>query len=466
MLGHWLCSPRRSQRPWVRPTSLRRSKKVENTLPDLAVVADLSATDLALGAVTQVQATGRLRWSAQDNIVQLEAASATAPDGSVRPRGAWTGTDASDTNRVSIRIDRLDLARLSQRFRVPIEVASIMRGEASAVWPGLAFDSARADARLEFASKPPQPSLKVLPVSGVLRVELRDRHLHVWTESLQALATEVSGSIDLAPDRSLTGSLRAAGDIRGMLAGIEEFRGSSGPPPDLAGNADLAVELGGPLDKPTGEVLAEGSRLRWGSVENASLQATAHYNSAQLELGNARLRWQDSEVNASGRIGLEEQDPTIVFEARSGDPDLPTVLGVFGQTLPVGGSFALAVHGSGTLAQPQVAISARGRDLRAYGEDLGVLAAQAAFANRTLRFDSFRLERDGGAVTGTGAYDLSSRDYTVQLNANEFALRSLELPQVGAARGSVDLKVSGSGNVDRPALDFSMTIAKCARESP
>ena len=454
------------------PARSRRLFQTNNKLSALEVTADVSSSNLEVLPFRDLRTQARLRWRRSDpSAVEVESATVRAPEGTIVANATWQGTGPESTNRVSARIQNLDLARLGRTLNLSIEVASQVNGSIEAQWPGLSFEEANADARLQVVPLRQNVEQGVVPVSGTISAKARDRRLTVSAQSVEAMGASLDAEIGatLNPDQRFNGPLSGTvrgrvTEVRNVLTDVRAFRGEEGGAlvagQPVSGSAAFNLDLGGSIDRPTATAMLSGSGIQYGPLKNVNVNADAGYDPARLTVSRASLTWEDAEIRADGSVELQGANRALDFHATTSEIPIPQVLAVLEQQLPISGRAALDVRGGGTLEQPKISLDLQGHDLAAYGEQLGDLNTRATLLDKTVQIESLRLDRPEGkgTLTADGSFQTETRDYTFHVQGSGLAIHDLQIPGQPAVQATVDLSGDGAGNLDNPSANVKLSV--------
>ena len=116
---------------------------------------------------------------------------------------------------------------------------------------------------------------------------------------------------------------------------------------------------------------------------------------------------------------------------------------------------------SGTATQPAVAATVDGKDLVAYRETWGTLAARINLVGPRASGARVAIDKPqpqgNGRITGSGTYHLDRRLYTADVQSRGVELANLTLPDGRPLRGTFNLDARSAGSIDAPAGTVSLT---------
>jgi outer membrane protein assembly complex protein YaeT len=431
--------------PEARGASGRLTAEATVTGPasEVTVQANLAGRDLATPWVRGVTFEALANWTATDGVLRVENARLASREGAV----SWSAVLAGDNREVNARLERLDVARISRLLELPVTLASHAQGAVRARWQGINLEAGELAATIRLTAADVRATREMIPMGGTIEARLRDREAALTAEQLTALDMIVEAAVRTHLDRKdLSGALHLrVPDIAPVLA-------LAGVGTDAGGRAEAEIVLGGRWNHPAAAIMLLGEELRSGPVRGASLTARAHYDPARFDVEEARIRWQGAEIAAEGSVAVDDPAHPLRFTAQSTEFTLPQVLGTFGYDYPIAGSVTFEARGEGPLTAPRIEAAVTGRDLAAYGEPVGALAAELRYTHPRLEVSALRILRPEGLgeVSGSAAYDLDSRDYSVNLRG---AAIVVQRPEASAA---VDLRFEGAGRIEDPTAEFTI----------
>ncbi len=363
---------------------------------------------------------------------------------------------------VAVRSSEAPLGRASPRL--PVHDPSVEGERLAASLPRLQPVSFRADTSAHAAYSPRAGGAR-LNVSPRLLAMLfafaqqPDQRTEPSMRALEALATMLRGQVSIGPQGDLSGTLRATiTDVQALLTRLAEFQGQSQPPiaQPIHGGADVTVRLGGTLKVPRANVQLSAPSLRIGDLRGVAVEMSALYDPAQVTVRSANIRWREQSATLSGTIGLKGRNPALELRARVSGADIRTLLaGMQRESVPASGRISLDARITGTVRNPVAALVLRGADLQAYGESWGALNLQARLENKLLTLQRLELDKSrlpGGALTGVLSYNLRTQAYTLNLEALDFPIAHLTLPNGRVIQGRLAFSARGSGTARNPQL--------------
>lgn len=147
-------------------------------------------------------------------------------------------------------------------------------------------------------------------------------------------------------------------------------------------------------------------------------------------------------VAARGKIAIAGDQPVFDLSVESANFDVAAI----SNNLPVAGIIAFSAKLTGTLAMPVATAELSAKEAVIADYRLQAASAKVNFADNQLQLEQFAAQMLGGQVQGQGTLDLTSRQYQVQLAANNLEAAAIgKLPVALSGRGDISLSASGQG---------------------
>jgi outer membrane protein assembly complex protein YaeT len=412
----------------------------------------------------QIEATAAYDVGRKEvTIYELQA---RAPFGEVDGHGL-VSLAGPDPSKVTATISGLDLAALMRAFETPYVVASRADARLQAEWPGLEYLQASGSATATLTPAAPRASKSTIPLGGRVHATGRPGALDVLIGELTAPGVNASGRLRVAGGGRLDGraNLRIA-DVSRAAAGAEAVLAEPAGSllaADITGAVESTLNIGGTVASPVVAARIAAPALEVGEATGLAVIAEVTYAPAQVSVHRADLQWQEAQAHVTGTVGLTNQKPLdLSFGADA--VQLAALLRAARRT-DVPASGVLSLHGkvSGTAAQPAVSATLNGRELVAYRETWGTLAARVNLVGRELRVPEFAIDKPQpqgrGRIAGRGTYHLDRRIYSADLRTENVEFTQLTLADGRPLRGTFNLEARGAGSIDSPAGTVSLTAA-------
>ncbi len=183
----------------------------------------LSGQGLRVDTLQQLGINAGASWNSSTGVVDVDFATITAPQGQTQLAGTWRGTAPGDLNDFTGAIGRLNLRSITQMLNAPVQVASNAAGTFRVQWPGQDYAqlTLQTNLRLNATAATAQ---NVVPLSGGLGINLRDRGLTADLRSIRSMGASLDGNIrtglNLAAPTPLNGPLSGMVTVQVDDAGV------------------------------------------------------------------------------------------------------------------------------------------------------------------------------------------------------------------------------------------------------
>jgi outer membrane protein assembly complex protein YaeT len=423
---------------------------------DLRATVDAHAANLTFDQFDGLNLSARAIYESGRSLVRVESLALSSPSAKVRGQGDISLTTPGAPSTVHLSVEDVDLARVGPALGIPVRIASAAAATVDARWPGLLFEQASGSASVRVRARSQSLSQDALPLDATINAAGDSHRLVLRIDDLRALAASVTGEVTLTDRQSLAGELHIdAPRLSASLTDAEVFVGK--PQGSLAdanveGALTSTATISGTLSAPAATATVVVPDLSAGDLRGIAVNAGVSYAQDRLSIDDASVSWQNQTVRAAGTIGLTAPLP-LHLTARADAFSIATVLAGMNQPgLPISGDLAFTAEVNGVVDAPDASLHLTGRGLRAYQEELGALDLQAQLRGRELRVSGARL----GPLTAFGAYNLDSRRYQLQANAQDWRLSQLTLPDGTPVRATVTIDAAGQGSLDDPAGNLKL----------
>lgn len=432
---------------------LHMSVAATGPLPELRARARIASRDLAVEQFDRLALEAEVAYDAAAARVRLDSLDLSAPAGKIAARADVALTAGESSATLTAR--GVDLEQLSRTLQLPVRIASRAGVQASARWPALDFNSARAEAGIRLEATREAPAEDAAPLAGSMTASLRDGRVAVAIPELSGMGARAAGAVALSRTQALSGELRVeAPDVAATIAAAEALLGKApgslvGQP--VEGAIGVTAGLSGTAAKPVVAATLSAPALRAGTLDGIALDSTVRYEPGRLIIEEAAVRWRNQSVIAAGAVGQE-----LDIAVRTENLSIEDVLAGLGHgDIPVSGEVDLTARVTGSAAQPEAGVRLAATDVNSYGEVVGALSAEAQLRAGVLRLNQFNLAKPqpqgDGALRASGSYKLDGGDYTVSIESDNLRLLSLALPDGSPVRGEIGVTAQGAGNVENPA---------------
>jgi translocation and assembly module TamB len=250
---------------------------------------------------------------------------------------------------------------------------------------------------------------------------------------------------------------------------VEVVRGPAMFPVELNGKATFNGNMSGSISSPqiAGNLQVDDFdvtlpasahthplQTHWDSL-SSSIQLSFH----AFALRNATLRRDDTSVvfdaSASLQQGHLTGDSTFNLRANVHNANLTDLEAFAGYHYPVSGTTELSIQASGTFSDPHGEGQIHLSNGSAYGEIIQQFDSPFHVAHGEIALDNLHLVHDDSVVTGSAAYNPSTRAFHLDVAGNNLDLARVQ--QIYSNRlsieGRADFILKGSGTADAPLIN-------------
>jgi translocation and assembly module TamB len=326
----------------------------------------------------------------------------------------------------------------------------------------------QASARLNIA-----PNGRGQPVSGNIVADYDQRRdildLGRSTLSLPHTTIAFSGAIG----RQMHVRLDSR-NLEDLLPAIALASNGSAPALPVKLEKGVAVfdgDVTGPVSDPRVVGHVSANNLVYGEERFDSVNADVNLAQSQAAVRNGSLARGPMRADFAGSVGLRNwkalDASPVSAKASLRNANIVDVLALAGQKdVPVSGTLAASAEVSGTMGDPDIRadLTATRGSLR--GEPFDRLAVRVASAGPSVTLTSGELNAGTKQITFSGNYRHPVGDFLqgrveVQMASNAMSLQDIQLLQQQRpdARGTVQLKASGSGTVTKRAGQIEFKVS-------
>jgi translocation and assembly module TamB len=251
------------------------------------------------------------------------------------------------------------------------------------------------------------------------------------------------------------------------LAGQADFTGAwagSLMHPRLNGHlkgADLGIEMPAPA--------GSSSPARYVHID--SLEADGSYASQRIAVLHATAERGKSKVVFAGTLDAADpdnpafgQDSVLHLHAQADALSMDDVQPFLARPLPVSGTLNADIQADGPMHDPSGSgwVELTGGAIA--GEPVSRLRAQGTLAHQSLTLTALNFTAEGGAITGSGSYNLRTRAFQAQAQATNFDLSRIEWLRSRSldVAGKLNLTLTGSGTPEDPRVESRATVTGLA----
>ena len=357
----------------------------------------------------------------------------------ISPAKSWQAMVLGSRYDVSATMSNLDLSLWIAAFGFPqIPITGRANGEAriDGRYPNLSIRGSTSVLDGTFG-RLPIDSFELSGHSNGRRVDIDGGSL-----AAPGLAATASGNFGLQPDSPVDLKVHASSDDLPML--MSQFTHAQ---PDVVGNAELTVAVGGTLKTPTVSGAFDAQKVSYRGLKVDSLFGQLRLKGSTLELGNAGAELGGGQVTLAGDLPLQLDPFGVGPASRSLGFDVqvagvnPDVLSpVLGNGTKLGGEIDGHFGLAGTVGEPRI-FGNLGLTKGSYVSDLQRTpitdtVASIVFGNQSAQLKHFSSRLGNGSLSAAG---------TIAFGASGNAVYSLE---ASASNAQLDFPAYGSGTID------------------
>jgi translocation and assembly module TamB len=285
--------------------------------------------------------------------------------------------------------------------------------------------------------------------------------------------SHVQASGTLSPASAVRLSITTS-SLADWLPFIEVVRGPALFPIALKGSATFSGSMRGPFSYPqiAGNLQADDFDITLPATPNThphqthwdSLSASIQVSFQGVAVHNATLRRDNSSAQFDAYASLQQghltADTTFTLRANLHDADLADVEAFAGFNYPVSGKTDLFIQAAGTFSEPHGEGQLHLSNASVYGEIIQKFDSDFHLAHGEIAFDNLHLSHDDSVVTGSVAYNPSTRAFNLDLAGSNFDLASLRKVQSSrlAVEGRANFVLKGSGTPDTPFINADVHV--------
>jgi translocation and assembly module TamB len=346
-------------------------------------------------------------------------------------------------------------------------------GTLEARWRGTRDD---AELRFNLDVAPPEHFAPAqLPLTahteGLFHASSDTLDLPRFTLSSPTSRLQASGTLSSRSAVRLSVSTTSVADWMPFLAAV---RGPELFPVQLKGNATFSGSMSCSISDPQlmGSLHVDNFDINTPATAHTrelqthwdSLSASLQFSFGGIAFRNATLSRDDTSVEFDASATLQHGHLTgesvFTLRANAHNADLGTLQALFGYNYPVSGQADLFVQASGSLTNPHGDGEIHLTNAAAYGESIRRFDSHFRIVQGEIAFDNLHLFHDDSTITGSAAYNPSTRAFRLDLAGNNFDLAQIR--QIHSNRlsveGRADFILKGSGTPEVPSINADLHI--------
>jgi translocation and assembly module TamB len=200
------------------------------------------------------------------------------------------------------------------------------------------------------------------------------------------------------------------------------------------------------------------------SIQWDDLEADVEYSGAMVSVQQATLTRGKTAIHAAGQLHAHEirkgkfafdQSSAINATAQIQDANIPDLLSIAGQNVPVTGTLTLQAHAGGELGNLTGGGHLTVLGGTAYNQPYKSLNADLQLAGKQIVVPQFTFLAIGGKITGSGLYDTGSNTFRANATGANFQLADLQAMQAQKLhpQGDLSFDLHASGTVQNPVVN-------------
>jgi len=326
-----------------------------------------------------------------------------------------------------------------------------------------AVDLRRLELNLPASQIQVRGRLGAYPMSSptALTLDFRSRNLGEFDKTLRALRLERNGRLGTAAlPVSLSGEADFTGSWNGSLMS-----------PQLAGKlkaTQIAVELPPKPNDPS----HTPQFLRWDLVE-----ASGSYDAERIAVLQGRFIQGQKQLSVDGTLAAPDAGPPgavrgnerpefnaaslLRAHVKATKINVQDVFALAGIQEPVTGTLEADLSTDGPLGGVVVSGWVELNDAVAYGEPLSRVRAQGTATKELIKLSSIAITGKAGTISGTGSYDLRSRQFQAEGRGAGLDIANIEHVRKASETiaGKLGFTATLAGTMDEPRVDGHATLA-------
>ena len=252
-----------------------------------------------------------------------------------------------------------------------------------------------------------------------------------------------------------------AAALPATLGGQADFTGNwtgSLIDPHLGGNlraTNLSIEL------PPDEKTASARSIYWDSID-----ATGSYSASRISIEHSQLKRGEATVSLEGTLTAApspgrnvgrpafDSNSELQMTLTANKVEASDVAPYFGSKLPFTGPLSAQIATDGRIRTLEGSGWVELDRGTLYGEPVVRARAQGKIVGHEVQISALSLNDEAGTISGSGSFDLQSKQFRVSAQSPQFDLSKVQwLQQTGvAANGALEFSLLGSGSLDAPQI--------------
>ncbi|HEX5134179.1 MAG TPA: translocation/assembly module TamB domain-containing protein, partial [Thermoanaerobaculia bacterium] len=265
------------------------------------------------------------------------------------------------------------------------------------------------------------------------------------------------------PDFDFTLKSRDLTEVDLFYQNIVAATGGAPEPLGVGGTGEASGHLAGQWGDPDATVQFSAEETRWGGVNFGSVRGTADVHEGAFLFRPLRAYDGDASLSLEGTVRFRELRgrPKLDLEVAAHEYPLARLLEYLDFDYPVSGF----VTGSFPIAGSTTSLTGGGpvslRDASVWGQKIPLVTGSVRFSPGRFELADVRAELGGGMVGGSGAIQIQEKTFEARFAGDAIPLESITALSDASKdiTGKLSFQVSGSGEIERPDLTATATLA-------
>jgi translocation and assembly module TamB len=351
--------------------------------------------------------------------------------------------------------------------------AGSVSGTLEARWKGAPHN---ADVGFTLDLNPPShPTRAQLPMTGqaqgAYHAATQVLELPKFNVSTPSTRIQASGTLSSSSSLRVSFSTSNLDEWRPLIAALH---GPANLPLTLDGSATFNGVVGGTISSPTltgslqmqdfDLLFPETARIPKQQMHWDSFSSSVVLSSRSVAFHNGVLRSgaETAEVDASAALqnGQFTESSPISLNLNMQNADIAVLQALGGYNYPVTGKVDISLQATGTKSDPRGQGRIQLTDGSAYGEPIAQLDADLRFGAGEAALDNIHLVHYDSLVTGSAAYNPSTRGFRLDLVGKNFDLAHIQQIRTDRVKveGRADFTIKGSGTPEAPTLNSDVHV--------
>jgi TamB, inner membrane protein subunit of TAM complex len=265
------------------------------------------------------------------------------------------------------------------------------------------------------------------------------------------------------PDFDFTLKSRDLTEVDLFYQNIVAATGGAPEPLGVAGTGEASGHLAGQWGDPDATVQFSAEETHWGGVNFGSVRGTADVHEGAFLFRPLRAYDGNASLSLEGTVRFRELRgrPKLDLQVAAHDYPLARLLEYLDFDYPVSGfvtgSFPIAGSTSSLTGGGPISL----RDASVWGQKIPLVTGSVRFSPGRFELTDVRAELGGGMVGGSGAIQIQEKTFEARFAGDAIPLESITALSDASKdiTGKLSFQVSSSGEIERPDLTATATLA-------